>query len=158
MQREQWIELEEMIARTNVPELSVRRYIDAITEELDEILLVRGKKYSTALVDLLITMERLEGQGLGLDFIVKCVRNSIEEQIKGTATINPGKEKVLHLQIIQETLEAIGRSFKSFLPVIAQVERLTEEMGTLSEKIIFLEKCIQAMQLELKKEQRGISQ
>ena len=52
MQSEQWIELEEMIARTNVPELSVRRYIDAITEELDEILLVRGKKYSTALVDL----------------------------------------------------------------------------------------------------------
>lgn len=58
---------------------------------------------------------------------------------------------MLHLQIIQETLEAIGRSFKSFLPVIAQVERLTEEMGTLSEKIIFLEKCTQAMQLELKR-------
>ena len=56
-----------------------------------------------ALVDLLITMERLEGQGLGLDFIVKCVRNSIEEQLKGTATIKPGKEKCgVHAALAQQ--------------------------------------------------------
>ena len=152
MQKEHWIELDEMIARTQVPELSVRRYLDAVTEELAEIALVRGKKYSTALIDLVVTMERLEGQGMRLDFIVNCVRNSIEEHLRGTAPFTPQKENVLHLQIIQETLEAIGKAFKSFLPVIAQVESLTTERNILAEKVSSLEKCIQAMQLRCGKQ------
>ena len=74
--------MEAMIAQTGVPELSVRRYVDAVVREMDNIPLMRGKQYSIVLIELVKIMNRLEQQGVGIDFTVSCLKDSVEEQLK----------------------------------------------------------------------------
>ena len=137
--------MEAMIAQTGVPELSVRRYVDAVVREMDNIPLMRGKQYSIVLIELVKIMNRLEQQGVGIDFTVSCLKDSVEEQLKTNTKIKVSSKTPPHLQLIQETMEAIGRSLQAFLPVLAQVEKLTRDFDAMTKKMESLEHMVQAL-------------